>query len=128
MEKMMSKRELYGAIVNGVEITEEMRDKARECINALDRAAEKAKSREKKPTPKQMETAKANEALAERVYQAMVGVDEPMTASDVFGLGIEGVTSVHKASYLLRRLVSEGRATVEDVKVDKRTQKGYHVA
>ncbi len=75
-------------------------------------------------TPKQVE----NLALAENVAAALNGT-ELKTASDIYALGIDGVTSIPKASALLRLLVKIERATVEDVAVKgKGVQKGYKLA
>lgn len=121
----MTKRELFVAIVKG-EMTEEMQVKAQECLEAMDVAAEKAKSRERKPSAKELEAQKANEALAEQVL-AQLG-DEPKTAGDIFALGIEGINTVQKASSLLRSLVKAEKAVAGDVKREKGVQKGYTLA
>lgn len=99
-------------------MTAEMIEFAAKELAQIDATLEKRKNT---LTPKQEE----NLALAELVVIALNGT-EPKTASDIYALGIDGVTSVNKASSLLRLLVKMERATAEDIQVKgKGVQKGY---
>ena len=72
-------------------------------------------------------TQKENLKLAETVV-AQLG-DEPMTATMIYSLGIDGVTSIQKANSLLRMAVKNGLATETEVVVKgKGKQKGYTAA
>ena len=109
----MTYREMLNAIVNG-EMNDEVVAKAQERIEALDRENEKRKNRVSK---KALENAPIMDAIAE------VLTDEPKTATEI-GAAVE--ISTQKASALLRKLVADGRANKQDVKVKgKGTQKGY---
>ena len=118
MEKM-TKREFLTAIVElGVEgtISSELGDFAEEEIAKLDAALAK---RKEKVSAKAAE----NAPLMDKIYEDILKEDEVVTAT-VVGELME--ISTQKASALLRKLVDEKRATVEDVKIPKkRTQKGY---
>ena len=107
------------SVING-EITEESIELARKELAQMDAALEKRKNT---LTPKQ----EANLVLAETVAENLNDY-EPKTAAEIYALGIEGVTSVNKASSLLRLLVANGRASVQDVTVKgKGVQKGYQL-
>ena len=115
----MTKREFLNAVINGT-INDETAEFATKELAQMDATLEKRKNT---LTPKQEE----NLRLAEIVVEYLG--DENKTANDIYALGIEGVTSVNKASSLLRLLVKMGRATVEDVQVKgKGVQKGYKLA
>lgn len=118
MEKM-TKREFLTAIVGlGAEgkISSELGDFAEEEIAKLDEAL--AKRREKVSAK-----AAENAPLMDKIYEDILKEDEVVTAT-VVGELME--VSTQKASALLRKLVDEKRAIVEDVKIPKKgTQKGY---
>lgn len=115
----MTKREFLNAVINGT-INDKTAEFATKELAQMDAQLEKRKNT---LTPKQ----EANLELAEIVFEQLN--DEPKTASMVYELGIEGVTSANKASALLRMLVKTGRANVTDVDVKgKGKQKGYTVA
>jgi hypothetical protein len=117
----MTKREFLNNIINNTSMTAEMIEFAAKELAQIDATLEKRKNT---LTPKQEE----NLALAELVVIALNNT-EPKTANDIYALGIDGVTSVNKASSLLRLLVKMERATVEDVHVKgKGVQKGYKLA
>jgi hypothetical protein len=117
----MTKREFLNNIINSNSMNSEMVEFATKELAQIDATLEKRKNT---LTPKQVE----NLALAENVAAALNGA-ELKTASDIYALGIDGVTSVNKASSLLRLLVKMERATVEDVAVKgKGVQKGYKLA
>ncbi len=56
-------------------------------------------------------TAEANKALAEALYEAM---DEGVsyTATQLYGLGVEGITSGSKATAVVKVLTEDGRVTI----------------
>lgn len=115
----MTKREMLESIINGT-ITEEAVEVARKELAQMDAALAKRKD---KLTPKQEE----NLVIANAVYEKL-STESCMTATMVYEIGIEGITSVPKASSILRLLVKAGRASVEDVVVKGKTttiQKGY---
>ena len=117
----MTKREFLNNIINSNSMNSEMVEFATKELAQIDATLEKRKNT---LTPKQIE----NLALAENVAAALNGA-ELKTASDIYALGIDGVTSVNKASSLLRLLVKMERATVEDVAVKSNgVQKGYKLA
>ena len=117
----MTKREFLNNIINSNSMTAEMDEFATKELAQIDATLEKRKNT---LTPKQ----EANLALAENVAAALNGA-ELKTASDIYALGIDGVTSVNKASSLLRLLVKMERATAEDVHIKgKGVQKGYKLA
>ncbi len=118
MEKM-TKREFLTAIVElGTEgtISSELGDFAEEEIAKLDAALAK---RKEKVSAKAAE----NAPLMDKIYEDILKEDEVVTAT-VVGELME--VSTQKASALLRKMVEDGRATAEDVKIPKKgTQKGY---
>lgn len=118
MEKM-TKREFLTAIVElGIEgtISSELGDFAEEEIAKLDEALAKRRA-------KVSAKAAENAPLMDKIYEDILKEDEVVTAT-VVGELME--VSTQKASALLRKMVDEGRATAEDVKIPKKgTQKGY---
>lgn len=113
----MTKREFLNNIINSNSMTAEMVEFATKELAQIDATLEKRKNT---LTPKQEENLRLAEIVVEQLG------NENKTANDIYALGIEGVTSVNKASSLLRLLVKMGRATVEDVQVKgKGVQKGY---
>jgi CRP-like cAMP-binding protein len=110
----MTKRDLFEAIVNGAEITEEMKELAAHEIQKLDEANEK---RKEKLAAKKAE----NEPLKQKIYDDIL--KELPTTATVVGEYLE--ISPQKATVLLKQLVAEGKATQTDVKVKNRSAKGY---
>lgn len=109
----MTKRDFYTAIANG-QITDEVKAAAEEYLVKMDEALEKRKNT---MTKKQEE----NEAVKAQILEHLD--TEPKTATTVGEL-VE--ISTQRASALLRQLVSDGKATVTDVKIPKKgVQKGY---
>lgn len=49
-----------------------------------------------------------NKALAEKVYEVME-VNSEYTATQIYNMGIEGITSASKATAVLKHLVESGR-------------------
>lgn len=116
----MTNREFYTAIAAIETIPAELKEFAEAAIVKMDEtnAKRKAKAAENtEPSKKALE----NAPLINEAY-TVLGT-ETKTASDVAeAMGI----NVQKASYLLRTLVAEGRATVEEIKVPKKgTVKAY---
>ena len=120
----MTKREMLESIVDGTILNENKREEAAAIaakeLAQMDAALAKRKD---KLTPQQEE----NLVIANAVYEKL-STESCMTATMVYEIGIEGITSIPKASSILRLLVKTGRASVEDVVVKGKTttiQKGY---
>ena len=112
----MTKREFLDAIINK-NLSDETTAFATKELAQIDAGLEK---RRNTLSPKQEENLK----LVETVVSALT--DEPQTATVIYGLGIEGVTSVQKASSLMRMAVKNGLANEVEVAVKgKGKQKGY---
>ena len=115
----MTKREFLNSILNGT-LNDETAEFAAKELAQMDAGLEK---RRNTLSP----TQEANLKLVELVVEALT--EEPMTATQVYELGIEGVTSVQKASSLLRMAVKNGLAAETEVVVKgKGKQKGYTAA
>lgn len=115
-EKTMTKREFYTAIAENESLSAEVREFATACVAKLDEVNEKRRNAVSK---KEQE----NAPLKELLVAALTA--EPQTATDLAPV-IEG--SVQKTSALLRQLVADGKAAVQDVKVkSKGVQKGYTI-
>lgn len=116
----MTKRELYLAVINGTEITDEMRDAAKECIEGLDHTNELRKaSAAKKAAEKETERA----PLREAIYACIT--DEPKTATTLITeAGVE--LKPQAIPSLLKPLVEAGAIMKTEVKVTgKGKQVGY---
>lgn len=112
----MTKREFLNGVINGT-MNDEMVEFATKEVAQMDAGLEK---RRNTLSPKQEENLK----LIELVVEALT--EEPMTATQVYELGIEGVTSVQKASSLLRMAAKSDLVTVSEVAVKgKGKQKAY---
>ena len=111
----MTKREFLTNVANGT-MTDELKAFAAEEIEKMDAALEKRKTA---ITPKKA----ANLELADALYEAMP--DGALTASAVYALGLEGITSVPKATAVLKVLAADGRVTVGETKVKNTIQKTY---
>lgn len=109
----MTKRQALESVAKGI-ITEEIMVWAADEIDKMDTANKK---RREKTSKKRAEN--------EPIKVEILGVlgEEPQTSTVV---GKEISISTQKASALLRQLVAEGRANVEDVRIKgKGKQKGY---
>ena len=112
----MTHREFLNTIISGT-INDEAIAHATKALAQLDAELEK---RRNTVTPKQ----EANIELMNTVAAALTA--EPMTATQVYELGLEGVTSIQKASSLLRAAVKNELAAVTEVPVKgKGKQKAY---
>ena len=115
----MTQREFFKNIHEGNTVTAEMEEYAIAALAKLDKANDVRRERQSK------KAAQENAPLLERIETDIL-TTEPTVAENV--AAILG-TSTQKASALLRALVAEGRAQVQDVKVTgKGTQKGYFKA
>jgi hypothetical protein len=116
---IMTKREFLNSIINGT-LNDETAEFAAKELAQMDAGLEK---RRNTLSPKQEENLKLVETVV-----AQLGA-EPLTATAVYELGVEGVTSVQKASSLLRMAVKNGLAAETEVVVKgKGKQKGYIAA
>lgn len=111
----MTKREFLTNVANGT-MTDELKAFAAEEIVKMDAALEKRKAA---ISPKKA----ANLELADELYEVMP--DGALTASAVYALGLEGITSVPKATAVLKVLAADGRVTVGETKVKNTLQKTY---
>ena len=111
----MTKREFLNAVATGT-MTDELKAFAAEEIVKMDAALEKRKTA---ISPKKA----ANLELADALYEAMP--EGALTASAVYALGLEGITSVPKATAVLKVLAADGRVTVGETKVKNTLQKTY---
>ena len=109
----MTKREFLETIVESA-MTEEVKVFAKAEIQKMDEQLEK---RREKAAEKKAEY----EPILDKIYTDILG-DKPVTASMV-AERLE--MSTQKASAMLRKLVEAGKATAQEVKVEKRKAKGY---
>ena len=112
----MTNREFYTAIAAIETIPADLKEFAEAAIAKMDEtnAKRKAKAAEStEPSKKALE----NAPLINEAY-AVLGTETKVASDVAEAMGI----NVQKASYLLRTLVAEGRATVEEIKVPKRGQ------
>lgn len=112
----MTHREFLNSVISGT-INDETTEFATKALAQMD--AELAKRRNT-VTPKQ----EANIELMNAIVATLT--DEPQTATQIYEQGIEGVTSIQKASSLLRAAVKNDLAAVTEVAVKgKGKQKAY---
>ena len=108
----MTNREFYTAVMAIENAPADVVEFAQTAITKMDETNAK---RKEKAADKPSKKAEENAPLVNEAY-TVLGT-ETKTASDVAeAMGV----NVQKASYLLRTLVAEGRATVEDIKVPKK--------
>lgn len=112
MEKTMTLREFYESIVEGREVTEEMKEIAVKKIEQLDKKNEYARNHKKSGNSKK---AKENAELRERLLAKME--DGKVYKAGNFVDSEGEVKSVQKASSLLKGLVDEGKLTVSEERV-----------
>ena len=118
-EKRMTKREMCNYIVNGGEITEEVKAWFVEEIEKLDKENEKARERAAKKKAE-------NQPFIDAALEYLDGKEELVTASEVLE-NVEIFESVQKASSVLRGLEKEGIVESDEVKTKKGKVKGYKV-
>ena len=114
----MTNREFLTAIANSTILPEEIKNEAAARIEKLDATNE---ARKNKPSKKATENAPI---LSQILTEILTREAQPAsTVAEAAGI------SVQKASALLRQLVADGKAVVEDVKVPKKgTIKAYSVS
>ena len=118
-EKRMTKREMCNYIVNGGEITEEVKAWFVEEIEKLDKENEKARERAAKKKAE-------NQPFIDAVLEYLDGKEELVTASEIIE-NVDIFESVQKASSVLRGLEKEGIVESDEVKTKKGKVKGYKV-
>ena len=118
-EKRMTKREMCNYIVNGGEITEEVKAWFVEEIKKLDKENEKARERAAKKKAE-------NQPFIDAALEYLDGKEELVTASELLE-NVEIFESVQKASSVLRGLEKEGIVESDEVKTKKGKVKGYKV-
>lgn len=116
-EKRMTKREMCTYIVNGGEITEEVKNWFVEEIEKLDAANEKARERANKKKAE-------NQPFIDAAVEYLENAEGAVTASELME-NTEIFETVQKASAILRGLEKEGYCEVEEVKTKKGKVKGY---
>ena len=118
-EKRMTKRAMCEYIVNGGEITEEVKAWFVEEIKKLDKENEKARERAAKKKAE-------NQPFIDAALEYLDGKEELVTASELLE-NVEIFESVQKASSVLRGLEKEGIVESDEVKTKKGKVKGYKV-
>lgn len=118
-EKRMTKREMCNYIVNGGEITEEVKAWFVEEIEKLDKENEKARERAAKKKAE-------NQPFIDAALEYLDGKEELVTASELKE-NVEIFENVQKASATLRVLEKDGIIESEEVKTKKGKVKGYKV-
>lgn len=118
-EKRMTKREMCNYIVNGGEITEEVKAWFVEEIEKLDKENEKARERAAKKKAE-------NQPFIDAALEYLDGKEELVTASELKE-NVDIFENVQKASATLRTLEKEGIVESDEVKTKKGKVKGYKV-
>lgn len=116
----MTNRELYNAIINGTEITDEMREACEELVRKMDHTNEVRKvNAAKKAAEKEAERAPLREAILGAI------TDEPKTATTLIEeAGVE--LKPQSIPSLLKGLVEDGTLAKVQIKVTgKGKQVGY---
>lgn len=118
-EKRMTKREMCNYIVNGGEITEEVKNWFIVELEKLDKENEKARERAAKKKAE-------NQPFIDAALEYLDGKEELVTASEILE-NVEIFESVQKVSAVLRSLEKEGVVESGEVKTKKGKVKGYKV-
>jgi GTP-sensing pleiotropic transcriptional regulator CodY len=118
-EKRMTKREMCNYIVNGGEITEEVKNWFIKEIEKLDKENEKARERAAKKKAE-------NQPFIDAALEYLDGKEELVTASELKE-NVDIFESVQKASSTLRGLEKDKILESEEVKTKKGKVKGYKV-
>lgn len=112
MEKKMTKKEMFGRLIEIVEGANiEDTDAVVEFLNHEIELVSKKRNGETK-------TQKANKELVEKIFDRMVEAGKAMTATEIFEAtkDIEGITSAQKVTALIKKLKDAGRVTKSDDK------------
>lgn len=118
-EKRITKREMFTYIVNGGEITEDVKTWFEDEIMKLDAANEKARGRANKKKAE-------NQPFIDAALEYFNGKEELVTASELKE-NVEIFENVQKASAILRNLEKDEILESEEVKTKKGKVKGYKV-
>ena len=120
----MTTRELYNQIINGAEITEEMRSYCTEALQKMDAQNE---NRRAKQAEKAAEKQAAKAPIRDALLEVMGDVNEPKTASMLIDeAGLTETVKPASVPSLMRPLVESGLVLKVDVKITgKGTQRGY---
>lgn len=120
----MTTRELYNMIINGTEITEEMRFTAEEMLEKMDTQAQ---ARRAKQAEKAAEKQAAKAPIRDALFAVLSDENDPKTASMLIEeAGIEGEVKPASVPSLMRPLVESGLVLKVDMKVPgKGIQRGY---
>ena len=114
----MTKVEAYKAVIAG-EVTEEVREKFVEMLEAHEAEGEKRKAKAAEKRAEKL----AAETVLEQDIMSVLGT-EPMTASDIKD-AVEGIETPQKATVVVKRLVASGLVAVQEVKGKSGKVKGY---
>lgn len=112
----MTNREFFEKVVNGNEITEEMREFAKKGIQKLN-----DRNSNRKLSKAEQKRREENEQFAEKFLEYIVN-HEVATAKE---LGEQFEVSTQKASAIAKMLEKNGKVKVTNVIVNKRVVKGY---
>ena len=120
----MTTRELYNMIINGTEITEEMRTAAEELVAKMDAQGE---ARRAKQAEKAAEKQAAKAPLRDALLEVMGDAENPKTASMLIEeAGLTETLKPASVPSLMRPLVEAGIVGKVDIKITgKGTQRGY---
>lgn len=118
-EKRMTKRAMCEYIVNGGEVTEDVKTWFTEELVKIDKENEKARERAAKKKAE-------NQPFIDAALEYLDGKEELVTASELLE-NVEIFESVQKASSVLRGLEKEGIVKSDEVKTKKGKVKGYKV-
>jgi hypothetical protein len=120
----MTTRELYNMIINGTEITEEMRTAAEELVSKMDAQGE---ARRAKQAEKAAEKQAAKAPLRDALLEVMGDAENPKTASMLIEeAGLTETLKPASVPSLMRPLVEAGIVGKVDIKITgKGTQRGY---
>lgn len=117
-EKRMTKREMFTYIVNGGEITEEIKDWFTEELTKIDKENERNRERAAKKREE-------NKPFVDAAIDFINSAEDYVTASELRE-NVEIFESVQKASAILRSLEKEGYLYSEEIKLPKKGKvKGY---
>ena len=120
----MTTRELYNQIINGTEITEEMRS---HCAEALEKLDAQGAARRAKQAEKAAEKQAAKAPIRDALFEVMGDETAPKTASMLIEeAGLTETVKPASVPSLMRPLVECGMVGKVDVKITgKGTQRGY---
>ena len=118
-EKRMTKREMCNYIVNGGEITDEVKTWFTEELVKLDKENEKARERAAKKRAE-------NQPFVDAALEYLNGKEELVASSEILE-NVELFPNVQKVSAVMRNLEKDGIVESGEVKTKKGKVKGYKV-